>query len=355
MNYSKPLDTLRFLAIFMVVASHFVTPLKFYVDAGYFGVEVFFVLSGFLITEKLLAYQGGYFASYKHFLGRRALRIFPIYYIVIAVLLLLQYPVLQKHLLACLTYTFNYPLGYYSIPSSAISHFWTLSVEEQFYLCWPLLVLGLKKKLRVLMGVTILIIITCYLQIYFKIIPSMAVFNWVGLFPRMFALSIGGLGAMLFDGKAITAAGFRSKSLEWLSIILLIIALTLRLRIRFLICPFLILYWVIKCRHSIFAHPIWNKISMQKPFVYLGKISYGIYLYHLPVAYYVGRICSKYLGGVLPQFESNVLVGYLLQHDWIVLFPFYSIITIGIAALSYQFIERPILKQKDKFFPIKTN
>ena len=354
MQYSKPLDTLRFLAIFMVLAAHFITPLKFYVDAGYFGVEVFFVLSGFLITEKLLAYKGSYFSSYLHFLGRRVMRIFPIYYLLIAILVLLQLPILQQHLLACVTYTFNYALGYYVIPSSAISHFWTLCVEEQFYLCWPFLVLGMKKNMRLLIGVTICIIGCCYAQIYFKIIPSVSIYNWVGLFPRMFALCVGGLGAMLLENKKKLSVFFQMKAAEWQTIFILILVLWLRLRIRFLVCPFLILFWVIKCRYHVFATPIWKKLASFQPFVYLGKISYGIYLYHLPVAYYIEHLLSAYWTKADAHFSSDAVMGYLQNHSWIISFPIFTIVTIGIAVISYHYIEQPILKRKDKFFPTNT-
>jgi peptidoglycan/LPS O-acetylase OafA/YrhL len=162
-HHLKPLDGVRGLAILMVVLSHgfeanvdssgvlvkAISALFFY---GRFGVDLFFVLSGFLITGILVDTRedSHYF---RRFLGRRALRILPLYYGVLFILILLTLP-LHMHwngmLPLLLTYTQNFrPFAIEKlapIPSIGLFHFWSLAVEEQFYLVWPLVVFFVRSR-----------------------------------------------------------------------------------------------------------------------------------------------------------------------------------------------------------------
>ncbi len=85
-RYYTHIDGLRALAISLVMIQHFGGELPKYFSAGYYGVDLFFVISGFLITAILLKSQGGFGTAYKTFMGRRTLRIFPVYYLALAVL-----------------------------------------------------------------------------------------------------------------------------------------------------------------------------------------------------------------------------------------------------------------------------
>lgn len=138
------LDGLRGLAIALVILYHLNL-----VGFGWVGVQLFFVLSGFLITRLLLALReqpslGSYL---KIFYGRRALRIFPVYYLYLLLLLLLwwalptaqQGPVAEQWRYAA-SYTSNW-LGMTGGHQKTyfLDHFWSLPIEEQFYLFWPLL------------------------------------------------------------------------------------------------------------------------------------------------------------------------------------------------------------------------
>ena len=141
------LDGLRAISIFCVILAHvsaqFATPLQTHVlrslsgMLGYFGVTVFFVISGFLITTLLLRerdYTGT--LSLPKFYGRRALRILPASLAYIFVVLLLGQPTLAQSLYA-LSFTTTY---FFDAAYPSLQHLWSLSVEEQFYLLWPFVV-----------------------------------------------------------------------------------------------------------------------------------------------------------------------------------------------------------------------
>jgi peptidoglycan/LPS O-acetylase OafA/YrhL len=141
------LDGLRGISILIVLlghashTKHFPLP-SWLVDRAALGVQVFFVLSGYLITSLLLderEVKGG--VSLGRFYARRALRILPASYFLIASTTLLWcfhiVPSSKGDIIAALTYTMNYP---HSGSGWTLGHLWSLSVEEQFYLCWPLLV-----------------------------------------------------------------------------------------------------------------------------------------------------------------------------------------------------------------------
>ena len=153
--YYPKLNSLRAIAIILVLIEHFAYAIGSHFSAGYYGVDLFFVLSGFLITNILLKKNDNTnFKNWVNFIGRRALRIFPIYYLTILLLLILDYQPLKKELLYVATYTYNYAWEYFELPLSNISHFWSLAVEEQFYLVWPIIVLSFLKFKRVFEGLS---------------------------------------------------------------------------------------------------------------------------------------------------------------------------------------------------------
>ncbi|WP_224997461.1 acyltransferase [Cesiribacter sp. SM1] len=147
-NYIRSLDGIRALAVALVMLFHFQL-----FDAGWIGVQIFFVLSGFLITRILLHEKNQSLDFYlKRFYWRRAVRIFPLYFtyllLVSLVFLFVSMPESTTSMLPYLwTYTFNFTrLSADWTHSPLFTHFWSLSVEEQFYLVWPLLVFVLSEK-----------------------------------------------------------------------------------------------------------------------------------------------------------------------------------------------------------------
>ncbi len=198
-SYFQQIDGLRFVAIFLVLIAHFATQVGDKFCAGYYGVDLFFVISGFLITNILLKQHGSFTANYKNFIGRRILRIFPIYYLTIFILFISNYKPSHDFLFYFLTYTYNYAWAALDIPLNSLSHFWSLAVEEQFYLFWPMLILSLKSKPKILLITITTIAIVCSFQLLFSIFPTVVKYNGVGLFPQANSLSIGAIGAFILN------------------------------------------------------------------------------------------------------------------------------------------------------------
>ena len=211
------LDGLRGIAILLVCLFHFnsvaTTPGLFgrVVDASFlhlwFGVDLFFVLSGFLITKILLEAKGS--ASYfSAFYMRRVLRIFPLYYLTLLVYLFVSI-VRQLHTgqpqdyltqLAFWFYVQNWVIVWHRA-IGVIGHFWSLAVEEQFYLVWPLVIYWLSRRgLKWLSLALIAIAFLVKLAILFFQFPSpdLCVYASYTLTPaRLDTLAIGGLAALL--------------------------------------------------------------------------------------------------------------------------------------------------------------
>ena len=150
------LDGLRAISIVLVVLSHAsgtvnFESIQFLRDLGNFGVRVFFVISGFLITTLLLKEQaktGG--ISIRNFYLRRTFRIFPAFYFFVAVIGALNLSGMVSLLPGDLTHALTYTMNYHHPHAWYMGHIWSLSVEEQFYLLWPatLALVGLRKGFR---------------------------------------------------------------------------------------------------------------------------------------------------------------------------------------------------------------
>jgi len=154
------LDGLRAVAVALVMLLHFG-----YLNGGWIGVQVFFVLSGFLITGVLLADRDAPLGSYlRRFYWRRTLRIFPLYYGCLAVLgvcyAIWKRPAeLPDNAVSLLTYTYNFTrLSPDWQASPFFTHFWSLAVEEQFYLFWPFVVHGLSRRALIALSAALVVI-----------------------------------------------------------------------------------------------------------------------------------------------------------------------------------------------------
>ncbi len=119
-----------------------------------------------------------------------------------------------------------------------------------------------------------------------------------------------------------------------------------------IIWAFLNLFLVLKACHFGFELSWLDALLQNKRVVFIGRISYGIYLYHFIIGYYLTLYVFDPVWSQIP-FERFGILSKLEFHTWIIKLPVYSLVTIGIAALSYRFIEMPFLKLKDKFFSSK--
>jgi len=150
--YFNQLNGLRFVAIFLVLLEHWLPNFISY-PTGHLGVVIFFVLSGFLITRILIISsidpekrQIGIFQKIRNFVFRRALRIFPIYFLVIIVGLIFDIEPIRKLYHWFFTYTPNFYIIFHKGWIGVWDHFWTLAVEEQYYLIFPFLIFLIKPK-----------------------------------------------------------------------------------------------------------------------------------------------------------------------------------------------------------------
>lgn len=348
MKHIKQLDSLRFIAVFLVLVEHFATTIGQYFSAGYYGVDLFFVISGFLITTILLKNKEPFGNAYKKFLGRRTLRIFPIYYLTILILYIIGNEYVHRYLIYCLTYTYNYI--YFDVPVNPISHFWSLGVEEQFYLFWPFLILSLRNNLKLLTYLVFLLVLICTIQQQFQIFPSIPP---LGLIPQANALGIGGLGAIYFNQNKIPSKTLTDKRVEYLAIFILAFFLFTNFSFKYIACPIISLFLILKTAYNGFSIVWFNNFLNNKHIIYIGSISYGIYLFHLPLGHYITEyLFDPYFWKRIPWHSLGVFEK-MQYNTWIIKLPLYSFLSILVAHFSYKYVENPILSLKDKLFKYK--
>lgn len=345
LEYLPELDALRTLAVFMTLLAHY-APVE--IPYMWYGVPVFFTISGFLITTILLRTVNNFpslsrITVIKNFMVRRVLRLFPIYYLFItffwaAKKILSLYLWKDEFTPYFFTYTPNFlihKIG--SGEAGCFAHLWTLGVEEQFYLFWPWVLLYVNSKFRT------------------PVILSMLIFSIGYHYFNYTDTEIGGLTFTNFHtlgAGAILACLYVQQHavIDWLknNRHLLFILTFLHLIIVLVLFKNDVAFWhlyrelsLCLCTFSIVLVSIFGwkgmigYITRNKQVQYIGTISYGIYLFHMPVPFIYRNIATKF-------FPSLVLSPWLL----VLLF---SGITMILAALSYRFIETPFLKLKRYF------
>jgi len=348
-KYFEKIDGLRCLAITFVLIEHFGPDLGHKITAGYYGVDLFFVISGFLITNILVNSRNGFLSAYGKFVGRRTLRIFPLYYLVLGFMLAVGYQPARDGLLYLATYTYNYAWIRFALPMGSLTHFWSLAVEEQFYLFWPPVVLSLRKKPRILLALTSLLAGICFFQLTTSWFESVAPYNYVGLFPRAGSLLLGAIGALLQRNRPFLDALFGNLLLEWVVLVGLLASLVANYELKFVVLGMSSLYLVLKSAHSDFQMRSLNRFLSHPWVLHVGRVSYGIYIFHVPLGLYltdvfVAPIWYKVDFAALGRFQ------FVQHYLWVVLLPVYSALSIALATVSNRYLERPILSLKDKLF-----
>ncbi len=365
------LDGVRGLAILMVLLFHFVSvPPDGLIERAIFGVtnygangvELFFVLSGFLITGILYDSRNAphYF---RNFFMRRLLRIFPLYYGVLALLFLVAplVPLLQGPTLDYLTdrqaWAWLYAVNIYIAKDgewsfSYLNHFWSLCVEEHFYLFWPLVVFLLARRPRALIAVSLAASLGAMLA---RLTGSVLGLSWwttyvltpfrldglaLGAFLAVTVRQPGGLdhleralprvvavvGALL----AVTFLWTRLASHQGLELVLPVRA---ALILMLLAC---LLVWAINAPEKSAI----SRFFCSRPMIFLGTYSYGLYVYHHFISYYLTSNhtdleLARWLGSHGAAVAIQAVIG--------------ASVSLALAYLSYELFEKRFLALKRLF------
>jgi len=371
--YFPNLNGIRFIAAFMVVLAHIEQTKSYYgqpfrqslYELGALGVTLFFVLSGFLITYLLLA-EGKDTGdiNLKHFYIRRILRIWPLYYMIV----LLSFYIIPNYmpfmdianhnatfnndyvfkLLLFLFMCPNIEMALYPIdPIPFGSQAWSIGVEEQFYLIWPLIIKYVKSHLyKILCCIIILFLImnvilaqmvaVDYTSAYY--LRAMRIFVRL---TRIDCMAIGGIGALLLINNNTRIMNIiYNKKTQLIVYAVLAYMLIFNVTVKYINHLHYSLIFII-----IILNLAANKcsvINLENKYIdYLGKISYGIYMYHLIAIYLSFIIIYKIFNFEPTLFPTNLCL-YLLT----------SVIVITMSMISYELFEKLFLKKKVKFSAI---
>lgn len=311
---------------------------------GWTGVDLFFVLSGYLITGIILKH-GETKGFLKAFYVRRGLRIWPIYYLTLAALVLvnpyLPRPYSLESVPYYLTYTQNVPM-YWRGSAPALppfDHTWTLALEEQFYVIWPaLLLLAGRKRVVPVCLATIALAYMAREGGWF----SYDHYSERLLIARCDGFALGGLLAALFDGT-ITRRVKLGVAAAFVSAVVYIawgivsaggatryLGLPTPPRPAQTILAVEVLYFGLVGLVALGAGSAWLAPLRLRPLVYLGQISYGLYLYHYPTFWAIDGF------------------RFIYDQPWTIRLVKLGV-TLLLAVASWHLIESPILRLKGRF------
>lgn len=329
MTYRADIDGLRALAVTAVILFHAFPRV---LPSGFIGVDIFFVISGFLITSILLGDLRRSQWSITRFYSRRVLRIFPALLIILFFCLVLgwlflladEYGQLGKHIASGMAFLSNFSLwlesGYFDSASDhkLLLHLWSLAIEEQFYLIWPLLLWAAWRMNQV----APFLILACLLSFIANILNIGFDVSGTFYLPwyRFWELGIGGVLAYL---KFVPKTSTSSNCLSLLGAGLLVVGFLLIDSYR-LFPGWWALLPTIGTALLIAAGPsaLFNKYCLShNVMVSLGLISFPMYLWHWPLLTF-----SRIYWGQPSVIRLAIVAG----------------LSVPLAYLTYQFIEKPI-------------
>ena len=328
LTYMPQLDSLRAISVLLVIYTHF-WPENLWLFGIYWGglgVRCFFVLSGFLITSILLRDDRPFGSLYAAFISRRAIRLYPILLVTLAVAFALNIGTIKETIPWNATYLTNFYIVVVNAWPRGSQHLWSLAVEEQFYLVWPFVIFFVPRRFLPPVFVALILF-----AIAFRIV-------WR-------ALGWGDLGAWIlppgsFDALAMGALlAFCGGKIRYLEIAAGVCVLIYAACVPYMTPPTLfrhgpeswlvadveihqtvaavVFAWII-AKASVGFKGIIGKVLDFPTLRYLGMISYGIYVLH---------------GFVFEYVRTHEVRGTKIVS---------VIVTIGLAALSWHFLERPI-------------
>jgi peptidoglycan/LPS O-acetylase OafA/YrhL len=369
--YRPELDLLRFIAFVLVFCHHLLPDVppaghsalvdNLYLTLKYAsgnGLCLFFLLSSYLITELLLREKESTGSIHmKAFYVRRVLRIWPLYFAFLAFgyLLGLVVPVLHITAPFVLQYVFlvgNLAFYHHFTTLSPVGPLWSISVEEQFYLCWPFLARSAGKKgllIFSLLLIPISMLASAWLAFH-TAQPGIAI--WTNSLTQFECF---GLGALLALGlhKKVWKVGIAAR-----------VALAAACALTWFISDGVLHYkrdqllpnhdllvqvggfqlLTFGCALLFLAILSMPMGTWSKPFVYLGRISYGLYVFHILCRYIAMRVFS------MAHVRNTTIVG--LPNTAMLTLAFG--LTVAMAILSYNYFEKPFLRMKSRFTFIKS-
>ncbi|CAM8459781.1 COG1835 Predicted acyltransferases [Candidatus Methylopumilus universalis] len=356
-KYRPDIDGLRAIAVLAVVFFHAFPNL---IKGGFIGVDIFFVISGFLISTIIFENLDNKFFSFVDFYSRRIKRIFPGLIAVLAACLIFgwftlfsdEYKQLGKHIASGSIFYSNFVLrneaGYFDNLSATkpLLHLWSLAIEEQFYIIWPLLLWFAFKRKFNLLTITVVIAIASFLlnlrgikhdavatfyspQSRFWELLSGSLLAWVKLYKNNAFANIkskidAALSCIVFNEKQVAGGKTLSNILSFIGLLLLVwgfwrINKELNFPGKLAVVPVLGTVFIIAAGSKAWIN---RTILSNKVAIWFGLISFPLYLWHWPLFSF-----SHILGYDLSNYFVSVTI---------------IILSIMLAWLTYFFIERPI-------------
>jgi peptidoglycan/LPS O-acetylase OafA/YrhL len=329
-NRLASLDGMRAISIMLVITAHVVgaIPVFWRLDCGNLGVRVFFIISGFLITALLINEQAKTGRiSLPDFYMRRFLRIFPAYWVFVATIAILLY----LGLVTAKWSEFLPTLAYYSNyrhPQGVLGHTWSLSVEEQFYLLWPALMVALGVR-KAYLGCVVMLLMAPVFRVASDLgyWPTESRYAWESVCD---ALATGCALALLRE-PLWARAWYRKIVESRLALIAPVCAIVLLAALSPIVARDLVVRDVIGLpllnlslaivldRYMRFPQLPFGRVLNSAPLVWIGTLSYSIYLWQ-----------QLFVFRKLPLFEELAAV-------------------LACAAASYYLVERPFLGLRAKF------
>ncbi|MFT4847490.1 MAG: peptidoglycan/LPS O-acetylase OafA/YrhL [Sediminicola sp.] len=365
MKYIPALDGIRALAIILVMLFHF----QYMVEVGWVGVQLFFVLSGFLITSILLKSKESKLGFYlKRFYWRRSLRIFPLYYAYLLVFALTYaFFSLPKGFSEIAPYLFLYGYNYFPLINglefdSVFTHFWSLSVEEQFYLFWPFVIYFISKQNLKYVLIVIIVLNPLFRALvwYFLAFKSVHPMEELGeiiyrlTFSQLDAFAIGAL-IPVFDlqSKKFQPSKVLSYGLGLFFLIGMINLYTIGLKgsvslssIGFPIgstenyahiwsytvinfASLFLIYYIIHTNNKSWL----NRVFGSKVLIAIGKVSYGMYVYHWVIMFIYNRFIGKHIPFDFLSFMLYFMICYMIS--W-VSFRYFEVLFLKIKEMKFK-------------------
>lgn len=350
-GYMIQLDTLRALSIILVLIQHFSPKKSFFgsegaFPVGFIGVDIFFVLSGFLITRSLIREKDDDLTLTQkaiRFTGKRALRLFPVYYLVLFLGVAFNFYNIHEFWPWMFGYASNFLAAKEGVPTWGYTQFWSLAVEEQFYLIWPWFIWLL--PIKNLKGAFLAFIASGVLVrgiMYYIDAPPIAI-----RFSTFALLDLFGMGAILAYYHHFKRGEEKKelfKKLAWVGLAGMIAVVGCRImKVPVLSNPGVALMFFSFFGSLVYVHLVnatalgltWGKAFWENPFlIHIGKVSYGIYVYH------------NFVLLILPI--ALAAVGLSMTDIFIIDFTILSAVTIFLSTISWHAYEKQFMNLKDR-------